>query len=88
MSNSVYYTQECPTCGRSLRIRVGYLGKNVVCQHCEAHFLAVDPASALDQDPMESSSSLLQPAAGIELGHPPFLKKVQSPRYIGGFFLF
>jgi hypothetical protein len=62
MSNSVYYTQECPTCGRSLRIRVGYLGKTVVCQHCEANFLAIDPASALDQDPMESSSSLLQRA--------------------------
>ena len=62
MSNSVYYTQECPTCGRSLRIRVGYLGKNVVCQHCEASFLAIDPASALDQDPLESSSSLLQRA--------------------------
>jgi hypothetical protein len=62
MSNSVYYTQECPTCGRSLRIRVGYLGKNVVCQHCEASFLAVDPASALDADFDEGGSTLLERA--------------------------
>ena len=62
MSNSVYYyTQECPTCGRSLRIRVAYLGKKVVCQHCHAGFHAVDPASALE-DPDEVGSTLLQRA--------------------------
>ena len=62
MSNSVYYyTQECPTCGRSLRVRVGYLGRQVACQHCNARFTAVDPASALD-DPADSGSSLLERA--------------------------
>jgi hypothetical protein len=56
MSNSVYYyTQECPTCGRSLRVRVGYLGKQVVCQHCEARFVAIDPASALEEDIRDST---------------------------------
>jgi hypothetical protein len=56
MSNSVYYyTQECPTCGRSLRVRVAYLGKQVVCQHCDAKFSAVDPASALEEDIRDSS---------------------------------
>jgi hypothetical protein len=56
MSNSVYYyTQECPTCGRSLRVRVAYLGKQVVCQHCDARFSAVDPASALEEDIRDSS---------------------------------
>jgi hypothetical protein len=56
MSNSVYYyTQECPTCGRSLRVRVAYLGKQVVCQHCDARFSAVDPASALEEDIRDST---------------------------------
>jgi hypothetical protein len=62
MSNSVYYyTQECPTCGRSLRVRVAYLGRQVACQHCNARFAAIDPASTLD-DPADSGSSLLERA--------------------------
>ncbi len=36
MSGSTYFVQECPTCGRGLQIRVKYLGKEVVCQHCHA----------------------------------------------------
>jgi hypothetical protein len=46
MSRSVYFVQECPTCGRTLHIRVEYLGRNVVCQHCHARFDACDQASA------------------------------------------
>ena len=61
MSSLVYYTQECPTCGRSLRVRVAYLGKLVVCQHCDAQFKATDPTCALE-DPDEVGSTLLQRA--------------------------
>jgi hypothetical protein len=65
MSNSVYYyIQECPTCGRSLRVRVAYLGRQVACQHCDARFTAVDPASVLE-DVSDSSSSLLDRAAQL-----------------------
>lgn len=46
MSNSTYFLQECPTCGRRLQIRVEYLGKRVRCQHCQGQFEAADPASA------------------------------------------
>ncbi|MBX3424778.1 MAG: response regulator [Pirellulales bacterium] len=60
MSHSTYYAQECPTCGRKLQVRVKYLGKQVVCQHCNATFTACDPSSALE--PMESGSSLLDRA--------------------------
>lgn len=42
---SIYFVQECPTCGRSLQIRVAYLGRKVVCQHCSGKFEAFDPAS-------------------------------------------
>ena len=46
MSNSTYFVQECPTCGRSLQIRVEHLGRKVVCQHCQGRFAASDPSSA------------------------------------------
>ena len=45
MSNAMYFVQECPTCGRRLQIRVEYLGKRVVCQHCQGKFEARDPAT-------------------------------------------
>ncbi len=58
MPGGIYYVQECPTCGRSLQIRVEYLGKRVACQHCAAKFQACDPSSA-NYPPMESGISLL-----------------------------
>jgi len=45
MSNSTYFVQDCPTCGRQLHIRVEYLGKTVVCQHCRGRLRACDPNS-------------------------------------------
>jgi len=61
MSNSTYFSQECPTCGRSLLIRVEYLGKNVVCQHCQGRLLACDPANARI-DEADCSSQILRRA--------------------------
>jgi hypothetical protein len=46
MSSSTYFSQGCPTCGRNLLIRVEYLGKKLVCQHCRGELYARDPASA------------------------------------------
>jgi hypothetical protein len=46
MAEAMYFLQECPTCGRNLRIRVEYLGKSVVCQHCHRSLVARDPAAA------------------------------------------
>lgn len=45
MPKSTHYFQDCPVCGRNLRVRVEYLGKHVVCQHCHGRFVACDPAS-------------------------------------------
>ncbi|MBX3412856.1 MAG: hypothetical protein KF708_09225 [Pirellulales bacterium] len=42
MSKSTYFVQECPTCGRGVEIRVEYLGKRLVCQHCHGSFVATD----------------------------------------------
>lgn len=40
MVRSTYFLQECPTCGRGLEIRVEYLGRTMVCQHCGGTFVA------------------------------------------------
>ena len=42
MPGPTYFTQECPTCGRRLQIRVVFLGRNVICQHCRGELLALD----------------------------------------------
>lgn len=55
MSKSTYFVQECPTCGRSLQVRVEYLGRQVVCQHCHGRFEACDPASSVN--PLSDSGS-------------------------------
>ena len=60
MSNPTYFVQECPTCGRSLNIRVEYLGRRVVCQHCQGALTATDPSMRTDCG--ESKKSLLRRA--------------------------
>ncbi|QDU56464.1 response regulator [Aeoliella mucimassa] len=60
MPNSTYFVQECSTCGRKLQVRIEYLGKNVVCQHCGAKFAAVDHSTGDLHD--DTSMSVLQRA--------------------------
>ena len=61
MGRMTYFLQECPTCGRNLQIRVEYLGRDVVCQHCGAQFEACDPDSNAPL-PEHSGLGLLQRA--------------------------
>jgi DNA-directed RNA polymerase subunit RPC12/RpoP len=61
MPRSTYFVQECPTCGRNLQVRVEYLGKQVVCQHCGARFEACEPGSPSDSG-VNSSNALLERA--------------------------
>jgi DNA-directed RNA polymerase subunit RPC12/RpoP len=61
MSRKTYFQHECATCGRTLQIRVEYLGREVACQHCGAQFEACDPASAL-YSASESGIALLRRA--------------------------
>ena len=56
-----YFSQECPTCGRSLQIRVEHLGKEVSCQHCHGQLTACDPANARADD-LHSTDLLLRRA--------------------------
>ena len=43
MRNATYFARECLTCGRTLQVRVEYLGKRVACPHCHAILTATDP---------------------------------------------
>lgn len=61
MPRTTYFVQECPTCGRNLQVRVEYLGKQVVCQHCGARFEACD-GSVAPCTPSMSGLSLLERA--------------------------
>jgi hypothetical protein len=60
MAEATYFVQECPTCGRNLRIRVEYLGKRLVCQHCHGALVARDREA-----PTYASFDLLQRATEL-----------------------
>ena len=73
MPRSTYFVQECPTCGRNLQVRVEYLGKQVVCQHCGARFSASEPGSEYAAansglSLLERADQLLQSAAASGIG--------------------
>jgi hypothetical protein len=40
MSAMTIFYQECPVCGRSLRIPAKYFGRLMSCSHCHGEFLA------------------------------------------------
>ena len=61
MQNATYFVQGCPTCGRRLQIRVEYLGKRVVCQHCQGIFVAADSLS-MRGEPADQGSALMRRA--------------------------
>ena len=61
MLHSTYFVQGCPTCGRRLQIRVEYLGRRVVCQHCRGHFVACG-AGGRRCDEAQPAQSLLHRA--------------------------
>lgn len=61
MTKSTYFVQECPKCGRSLHIRVEYLGKRVVCQHCRGQLLAAD-SEIIPRNVADSGLELLRRA--------------------------
>ena len=64
MPNVIYFDQECPICGRRLQIRIAYLGRKVVCQHCHGEFEACDPASNI-YPPSDSGIGLLKRAGEL-----------------------
>lgn len=59
MLRATYFTQECPTCGRSVQVRVEYLGRSVACMHCRGHFRASDPNGTSHFPPEADEHELL-----------------------------
>ena len=43
MSAMTVFYQECPVCGRNLRIAVKYFGRPMSCAHCQGEFVAGPP---------------------------------------------
>lgn len=62
MTTPVFFFQSCPVCGRSLRIRVGLLGRRVSCDHCHGSFVATD-ASRRDRPGNRPRMRPLEPLA-------------------------
>jgi hypothetical protein len=60
-----FFVQECPICGRNLEVRVTYLGRNVVCQHCGGSFTASD--GSVELSPEDSGLLLLRVEELLEL---------------------
>lgn len=44
MPRIAHYYQDCPICGRTLQVRVEYLGKSLNCPQCRGQFRAIDPS--------------------------------------------
>ncbi len=63
MVGSSHFTKSCPTCGRSVRINVHYLGREVGCGHCNGTFVATDNEAAyVDTDSTASLPDVMQRA--------------------------
>lgn len=80
VENPVCYHQNCPVCGRNLRIRVMLLGRRVYCQHCGGGFIASDarvgdltprvpnrPQSAIVDDLIERAAVMLGLTSGQDV---------------------
>lgn len=73
MSRATYFLQDCPTCGRPLRVRVEYLGKSIACQHCGGEFFATSndgdflTASDSGENLLERADQLLATADQFKL---------------------
>ena len=42
-THAMFFVQQCPTCGRRLRVCVEYLGMTIQCRHCRGTLIAQDP---------------------------------------------
>jgi DNA-directed RNA polymerase subunit RPC12/RpoP len=49
MSQTTFFVQRCPTCGRQLQVRVEYLGRELSCEHCQGRFVAAAETHETDE---------------------------------------
>jgi hypothetical protein len=70
MSAMTIFYQECPICGRSLRIPAKYFGRLMSCTHCQGEFRAGDSARNCEERPQEPRSCGADVAAVGDLLRP------------------
>ena len=72
MSAMTIFYQNCPVCGRNLRISVKYFGRQMSCSHCHGEFragegmLPADSTLAISSEP--SAAPLPTPCGTPQLG--------------------
>jgi len=73
-STAMFFVQQCPSCGRRLRVCVEYLGKRIQCRHCRGTLIARDPEEGSS---WEDSSS--RPGRRVDelVGAPPISTAAQ-----------
>ena len=57
MTQTTFFVKECPTCGRKLQVRIEYLGREMMCNHCGGDFIADEGTSP--QPVPESNDAIL-----------------------------
>jgi len=57
MTQITFFVIECPTCGRKLQVRIEYLGREMMCNHCGGDFIAEEGTSP--QPPPESNDAII-----------------------------
>lgn len=80
MATVTFFYEDCPVCGRPLRVDVRFMGRWVLCSHCEGEFVAGQrqfprPVAASDAattsptggvPPVDSSLSPATPQRGCQ----------------------
>ena len=71
MSAMVNFYQNCPICGRSLRISIKYFGRQMSCTHCQGEFRAGkdelppnEAVSVMADDPLPIATHWVTPQVG------------------------
>ena len=68
MSQTTFFVQRCPTCGRHLQVRVEYLGRELSCQHCQGNFVAAsDTHEMVESDLLKRADALIATAQREQL---------------------
>ena len=58
MRSALHFQRSCGVCGRQLRVRVAYMGRQVACPHCGGRFVA---QAATEAAPIGLPAFLIDP---------------------------
>jgi len=59
MPQTTFFVKTCPTCSRKLQVRVEYMGREMVCNHCGGDFVAGDAREQEAERTDDSSEGIL-----------------------------